>query len=203
MLDMRNASLGSREQERQNTDCEPPSKTSLPSSPESIQLQAAESIAVPALSSSVESSASSVLAQIAQARAPPKPRISLQEMINTTVALKSGSDIEVVDTTPTWPTNIFRTRARSSSRGRDVEHSGTATPDSASFAHGKQVSSDDIPSHVAQAIAELQREALLLRSELNFELWMARENVKHIGRLYHDRVLSRNAEVERQGLVRL
>ncbi|KAJ3531685.1 hypothetical protein NM688_g7540 [Phlebia brevispora] len=29
---------------------------------------------------------------------------------------------------------------------------------------------------------------------------MARENVKHIGRLYQDRVLSRTAEVERQGL---
>jgi len=46
----------------------------------------------------------------------------------------------------------------------------------------------------------LQREVLLLRNELNFELWSSRENVKHIGRLYQDRVLSKTAEMERQGL---
>ncbi|KAJ7136538.1 pyrroline-5-carboxylate reductase dimerization-domain-containing protein [Mycena crocata] len=50
------------------------------------------------------------------------------------------------------------------------------------------------------AISGLQREVLLLRNELNFELWLLRENVKHVGRLYQDRVLSRDAEVERQGL---
>jgi len=46
----------------------------------------------------------------------------------------------------------------------------------------------------------LQREILLLRNELNFELWVSRENVKHIGRLYQDHILSRSAEAERQGL---
>ncbi|KAK7693387.1 hypothetical protein QCA50_002955 [Cerrena zonata] len=197
MLDVRNTSLGLRERERQLRDHESSSKTSTtPSSVESTQLP--EPISVPALSSSVESSASSVLARMARASTPHKPRISLQEMIDTAVALKSGADIEVVDTTPTWPKNLFRNQAPSSSH--NIENSGTATPDTASFLHHNDSSSDDIPSHVAQAIAELQREALLLRSELNFELWMARENVKHIGRLYDERVISRDAEVERQGL---
>jgi hypothetical protein len=59
-----------------------------------------------------------------------------------------------------------------------------------------------LPSNVIQAISGLQREVLLLRNELNFELWLSRENVRHIGRLYQDQVLSKNAEAERQGLVR-
>jgi len=39
-----------------------------------------------------------------------------------------------------------------------------------------------------------------LKNELNFELWLSRENVQHVGRLYQERILSKNAEVERQGL---
>lgn len=58
-----------------------------------------------------------------------------------------------------------------------------------------------VPPHIAQAISGLQREVLLLKNDLNLELWTARENVKHIGRLYKERVLSRNEEVERQSLV--
>ena len=66
---------------------------------------------------------------------------------------------------------------------------------------GSALLDEPLPANVALAIAGLQREVLMLRCELNFELWMARENVKHIGRLYQDRVVSRTAEVERQGLV--
>jgi len=53
---------------------------------------------------------------------------------------------------------------------------------------------------VSQAISGLQREILLLRNDLNFELWLSRENSKHIGRLYQDQILMRTAETERQGL---
>jgi len=42
---------------------------------------------------------------------------------------------------------------------------------------------------------------LLLRNELNFESWLARENVRQIGRLFEQRIMRRNAEVERQNLV--
>jgi hypothetical protein len=56
-------------------------------------------------------------------------------------------------------------------------------------------------SSVVQAITGLQREVLLLRNELNFESWLARENVRQIGRLFEQRIMSRNAEVERQNLV--
>ncbi|CAL1704493.1 unnamed protein product [Somion occarium] len=195
MLDVRHASLGLRQQQlfgAAKPAFAPASATSLPES-----IKVAEPASVSTLSSSVESSTSSVLAHVHGTAAPRKTRISLQEMINASIALKSGLEIEIVDSMPTWPTALFQQPRTTSTTPSLVVHTRPTTPDTVSLP-GR--ATDDVPSHVAQAIAELQREVLLLRSELNFELWMARENVKHIGRLYHDRVLSRNAEVERQGL---
>ncbi|KAI0079900.1 hypothetical protein K474DRAFT_1590953 [Panus rudis PR-1116 ss-1] len=196
MLDVRSASLGLREQGHMfaRSNSKPAPATQQPILPPIV-----EPIPIPALSSSAESSASSVLAHIPAPVSPQKPRISLQEMISTSIALKSGLEVEIVDPTPTWPMSLFH-QPRTGSPSHEPHSSRTATPapDSASF-RGRP-SDDMIPSHVGQAIAELQREVLLLRSDLNLELWIARENVRHIGRLYHDRVLSRNAEIERQGL---
>jgi hypothetical protein len=132
-----------------------------------------------------------------------RPRISLQDMISTSVALKSNLDVEVLGPSNSWPSGLFPTATSSPSRASislppETESSSLLQPDS----NGHD-SSQPMPSHVAQAISALQREVLLLRSELNFELWLSRENVRHIGRLYQDRVLSKNAEAERQGLVRL
>lgn len=56
-------------------------------------------------------------------------------------------------------------------------------------------------SHLGQVISGLQREALLLRNELNFELWLSRESTKNIGRLYRQQNASQSADVERLGLV--
>lgn len=120
-----------------------------------------------------------------------RPRISLQDMITTSVALKSNLNIEVVKPSVPWSTALFSTTSPSQKH--------TSLPDDSVFLSDN----DEIPSHVAQAISGLQREVLLLRNELNFELWLSRENVKHIGRLYQDRILSKNAEAERQGLVRI
>lgn len=47
----------------------------------------------------------------------------------------------------------------------------------------------------------LHRQVLILRNELDLELWLSKENIKHIGRLYQDKILSKSAEAERQGLV--
>lgn len=123
-------------------------------------------------------------------------------MISTSIALKSGLDIEVVDTPsePGWATTLVERQPRTRSPSRKSIASvsiRSPSPD----APRRHESEEGVPSHIALAIAGLQREILMLRSELNFELWMARENVKHIGRMYQDRVVSRTAEVERQGLV--
>jgi hypothetical protein len=109
---------------------------------------------------------------------PSKPRVSLQDMVNTSIALKSHLDVDIVDPTPIWPYALFSSEALPQSPGK----------------HGPG-------SSVVQAITGLQREVLLLRNELNFESWLARENVRQIGRLFEQRIMSRNAEVERQNLV--
>ncbi|KAJ6547434.1 hypothetical protein B0H19DRAFT_1165604 [Mycena capillaripes] len=116
--------------------------------------------------------------------------ISLEDMIATSVALKSNLNVAVEPAASQWPGSLF---VSSSSSPNRPNHSLPSKPMPAQ-------DGDDIPSHIAQAISSLQREVLLLRNELNFELWLSRENVKHVGRLYQDRILSRDAEVERQGL---
>ncbi|KAI0310892.1 hypothetical protein OF83DRAFT_1226103 [Amylostereum chailletii] len=119
------------------------------------------------------------------------PRVSLQDMMNTSIALKSYLDVDVVDPTPVWPYNLFPAKSGPLS----------ATPSHISLiSSGESPESNKVPSHVAQAISALQREVLLLKNELNFESWLARENVKHIAKLYEHRLLSRHAEAERQGL---
>lgn len=194
MLDVRAASVGLREQLLADsavlsTGVKFPDNTR--SGPQAVQL-----------SSSIDS-ASSVLNTMPEQ--PSRLRISLQEMIATSVALKSGIDIEVDDapTTAAWTGTLAEhsSRARSPSRA-SVASSSIRSP-SPVPPHSQEGSAEDgIPQNVTLAIAGLQREVLVLRCELNFELWMARENVKHTGRLYQDRVVSRTAEVERQGLVR-
>ena len=112
--------------------------------------------------------------------------ISLQDMINTTIALKSNLDLEVIQPSLSWSPAVFSNRTVSSS----LDQSGPSRDNG-----------DQNSPHVAQAISGLQREILLLRNDLNFELWLSRENSKHIGRLYQDQILMRTAETERQGLV--
>ncbi|KAI0934089.1 hypothetical protein AcV5_006053 [Taiwanofungus camphoratus] len=151
-----------------------------------------------------------------------KPRVSLQDMIAASVALKSGLDVEVVPPSSAWSAALFlqpRTRSPSRSEMGDAEPAASPSSERASKGKDREEETDvesmrpvsersrvqvgeqeDVPSHVAQALSGLQREVLLLRNELNFELWNARENVRHIGRLYQDRVLSKTAEIERQAL---
>lgn len=117
-----------------------------------------------------------------------KPRVSLESMITASVALKSNLDVEIEAPTAAWSSLLFPT--------------GSNSPTKRAFDMPSEPNTynEQLPSHIAQAISGLQREILLLRNELNFELWLSRENVKHIGRLYQDRILSKNAEVEQQGL---
>ncbi|KDR81843.1 hypothetical protein GALMADRAFT_221714 [Galerina marginata CBS 339.88] len=116
-----------------------------------------------------------------------KAIISLQDMIDTTVALKSNLDLEVIQPTAQWPHSLFSTITVPPSEEEN------RSPMSI-------LEQDPNASHIAQAISGLQREVLLLRNDLNFELWLSRENAKHIARLYQDRILMKTAEAERQGL---
>jgi hypothetical protein len=119
-----------------------------------------------------------------------RTHVSLESMMMTSVALKSNLDVEIEAPTAAWSSLLFPPGSNS-----PIKRTLDLPPE-------PNVSNEEnLPSHVAQAISGLQREVLLLRNELNFELWLSRENVKHIGRLYQDRILSKKAEVEQQGLV--
>ncbi|KAJ3935249.1 MAG: hypothetical protein NXY57DRAFT_1046822 [Lentinula lateritia] len=121
---------------------------------------------------------------------PNELRLSFQSMVATSVLLKSTADIKAEPITQPWPRNLFSVD----------DASTTSKPASEADESVFEPDNPPTPSRVTQAISGLQREVLTLRNELNFELWLSRENVKHIGRLFQDRIISRNAEVERQGL---
>ncbi|TKY86367.1 hypothetical protein EX895_004516 [Sporisorium graminicola] len=52
----------------------------------------------------------------------------------------------------------------------------------------------------ASVISLLQRENLLLRNELNFELYLKEQHLRHIGRLHREKVTDTALEAERQNL---
>lgn len=140
------------------------------------------------------------------------PQVSLQHMVNTSIALKSRTPVEFIDPVPAWPYTMFHPPASRNSSATATYHSAAASPASHSVhlqdesqpvtGEASDKNEDNIPNHVAQAMASLQREVLLLKTELNFELWLTRQNVQQVVRLYENRIASRDAEMERQGLVR-
>ncbi|KAI0780854.1 Hamartin protein-domain-containing protein [Trametes elegans] len=209
MLDVRNAALGLRQQPRgrgpPGAKPQSPERVSSPLPVEDTDVPLKEAADSIPLSSSLETVHPEAEAE-AGPSSPVVPRISLTDMVATSVALKSGLEVEIVDPSPAWSAALFpvqpRTRStsrekRSSSQPAEEHSESPVTP-----AQSEHETSGDgsLPRHVAQAISALQREVLLLKNDLNLELWTTRENVKHIGRLYKERVLSRNEEVERQGL---
>lgn len=50
-------------------------------------------------------------------------------------------------------------------------------------------------------IAALKREVLLLRNEMNFEMFLKQQHLQHIGRLHREHVMDTSVEAERQQLV--
>ncbi|TFK43005.1 hypothetical protein BDQ12DRAFT_645012 [Crucibulum laeve] len=176
MLDVRNHAMGLRARYNDTLSMQfegrPPIKPSEPSKDETHSLGSGPEASVKHVNQLDISSGKVV--------------VSLQDMINTSVALKSNLKVVVVNPTLQWPRPLFE--------------NGIASPSHSSFPLPDPSDQDMYAAHVAQAIAGLQREVLLLRNELNFELWLSRENAKHIGRLYQDRVLMKTAEAERQGL---
>jgi hypothetical protein len=83
----------------------------------------------------------------------------------------------------------------------EVEIPSISTSDLSTSSPLVPLDSSDIPPNVMKALSSQQREILLLKDELAKEQWLSRENVKHIGRLFQDKILAKVAEAERQGLV--
>ena len=116
-------------------------------------------------------------------------RVPLRKIVATSVALKSGMAIEIDCGEPqvAWPDLLFFDPP-----GSPGKHNISLPPEGGD---------EEIPDHVAEAISALQRKLILMNNELNCELWLARRNVEHIGRLKKECELAKSAEGERQGLV--
>jgi hypothetical protein len=124
-------------------------------------------------------------------------RISLRDIVATSVALKSGMKIEVdaEGSHPAWPDLLlFDSSSSPGKRNISLPLEGTTVKPLA-------VGDKEIPDHVAEAISALQRKLILINNELNCELWLARRSVEHIERLKKECELAKSAEGERQGLV--
>lgn len=88
--------------------------------------------------------------------------------------------------------------------GEDIWDAGVE-PTSGNAPEEHTTSSDlklnDISSETKLLLAALKREVLLLRNELNFELFLKQQHLQHIGRLHREHVLDSSVEAERQQLV--
>ncbi|EJD53280.1 hypothetical protein AURDEDRAFT_110965 [Auricularia subglabra TFB-10046 SS5] len=126
---------------------------------------------------------------------PERPRISVRNMIATTMALKSGAALEVVDYPAHWPVEVFYAAAGRPSRSASVGSRAPSLrePDAA-------VAEGELPARALQAVAILQRESLLLRNELNYQLWLKRGLLQNIERLQRERNVTVRGELERQHL---
>ncbi|KAI0831375.1 hypothetical protein BC628DRAFT_1311767 [Trametes gibbosa] len=202
MLEARNAALGLRQQNSSSAAAAARSASpeAIPQTPSVVESNTSQDEAADAapLSSSLETVH---VETEGPAYASALPKISLTQMVATSVALKSGLDVEIVDPSPAWSAVLFPLQSRTRSSSRDSPQSSedqVEAPTTPSQLEHEGYENGSLP--FAQAISSLQREVLLLKNELNLELWTTRENVKHIGRLYKERVLSRTEEDERQSM---
>ena len=124
-------------------------------------------------------------------------RISLRDIVATSVALKSGINVGIDggESQAKWPDLLsFGSQNSPGKRSISLPPKGPSVKPSP----GRD---KEIPDHVAGAISALQRKLILMNNELNCELWLARRNVEHVGRLKKECELAKSAEGERQGLV--
>ena len=140
--------------------------------------------------------------QLEPSSIPRRRKISLQDLIATSVALKTGAEINVSDQAPSWPSILF-TPPPSKASSTTPSHSNSVDPTESFDTSRSEDDETRIPAHIAETISGLQREVLLLRTELNIELWIKRENVRHIRRLYKESIETKNSESEQLNLVRL
>ncbi|PHZ09106.1 uncharacterized protein RHIMIDRAFT_240984 [Rhizopus microsporus ATCC 52813] len=97
-------------------------------------------------------------------------------------ALKSGAEVLVGD--DVWDSFGIKQQESIESLDRD------------------QASAEDetMSSETKLLLAGLKREVLLLKNELNFELFLKQQHLQHIGRLHREHVLDSSVEAERQQL---
>lgn len=99
------------------------------------------------------------------------------------------------------PKNHFIHPLSASASQSNVLNHGS--PVLSTYAHSNVTASPQLRparSEVYTELSYLQRENLLLRNELNFELYLKEQHLRHIGRLHRDRISDTALEAERQNL---
>jgi hypothetical protein len=106
-------------------------------------------------------------------------------------ALKSGAEVLVGE--DIWDAGMELTPSVAANDTTATAPSPTATE--------QTIDSRDMSQETKLLLAALKREVLLLRNELNFELFLKQQHLQHIGRLHREHVLDTSVEAERQQLV--
>ncbi|KAG2189451.1 hypothetical protein INT44_004593 [Umbelopsis vinacea] len=122
--------------------------------------------------------------------------VSIANVLNVHKALKSGAEVVVGD--DVWESGLehWPSSAEGSPNPDDMTVSeGAPTP-----APNYMMAVEDGTSSSEQKllIAALKREVLLLRNELNFEMFLKQQHLQHIGRLHREHVMDISVEAERQ-----
>ena len=136
--------------------------------------------------------------------------ISVQQLVDMHLALKSGLPLEITsdsaeDATatpragsPSRALPAFETAANTLCEQLSEERTeggGSPMSQAPSGLHHAGKLKDD-------AIALLQRDSLLLMNELNFELFLRRQHLAQVAALHTENINSRKSEMERQRMVR-
>ncbi|GAN05785.1 conserved hypothetical protein [Mucor ambiguus] len=106
-------------------------------------------------------------------------------------ALKSGAEVLVGD--DVWDAAAEPTPTTTTP---STPITSTTTPSSTD----QPIDISGMSSETRLLLAALKREVLLLRNELNFELFLKQQHLQHIGRLHREHVLDTSVEAERQQL---
>ncbi|KAI7847485.1 Hamartin protein-domain-containing protein [Circinella umbellata] len=122
-------------------------------------------------------------------------------------ALKSGAEVLIGD--DVWDADLERFSSPSPSASVSpllpdpVSITATAMTDASHLAETSITSptpstTTTISPETKLLIAALKREVLLLRNELNFELFVKQQHLQHMGRLHREHVVDSSVEAERQ-----
>ncbi|CAO1635196.1 unnamed protein product [Parajaminaea phylloscopi] len=104
----------------------------------------------------------------------------------------------------TWDVSALRPRQHASRSASGASTGGAVMgvtePSPASGASLEDQQNRAAKLEVYAELKYLQRENLLLRNEINFELYLKDQHLRHIGRLHRDRIKDSRLEAERQNL---
>ena len=125
--------------------------------------------------------------------------VSLPEISVRSHTLRGMKGIGSGHATPVWP-SLFN--ASSPNYSTPVMHT-TNLPGYEADEPFDEAERENTPvsAQTSRIIKKLQQDVLLLQTELQTELWLKRENMRHVSRLHQDHVVTRKAELERQQLV--